>query len=96
MGRRKKYTIEFKQDAINYLLTHPNMTMTDVGINLGIDRTLLSRWKREFEENKDKAFPGNGNPRDEELYRLRKELAELKEENIILKKAAAIFSKGSL
>ena len=96
MGRRRKYTKEFKRDAVNYVLSHPEMTITDVAIKLGIDRTLLSHWKREFQEHDEKAFPGNGNPRDEELYKLRKELAELKEENIILKKAAAIFSKGNL
>jgi transposase len=37
-------------------------------------------------------FPGRGNPRDEELTRLRKEVADLRETNEILKKATAIFA----
>jgi transposase len=56
---------------------------------------MLQRWKREAEQQGLKAFPGHGNPRDEELSQLRKENAELKEERDILKKALAIFSKRS-
>ncbi len=37
-------------------------------------------------------FPGQGNPRDEEVARLRRELARVKEENDILKKAVGIFT----
>lgn len=44
----------------------------------------------------DKAFPGSGNlhEADDELRRLRKENMDLKEENAILKKAAAYFAKN--
>jgi transposase len=49
--------------------------------------------KRELNEENVRAFPGHGNPRDEELTRLRKELADVKMERDILKKAVAIFSK---
>ena len=42
------------------------------------------------------AFPGSGNLKaeDEEMRKLRKQLADLKEENEILKKAAAYFAKN--
>jgi transposase len=62
---------------------------------LGIDIGLLNRWKREAEEARDggiKAFPGKGKARDEELAQLRKENADLRESNEILKKAMAIFT----
>lgn len=39
-----------------------------------------------------RAFPGHGNPRDEELAKLQRENARLKEENEILKKAVGIFT----
>ena len=54
---------------------------------------MLQRWKREASEENLTAFPGHGNPRDEELAQMRKENAELKEEREILKKALAIFSR---
>ena len=34
MGRRRKYTKEFKRDAVNYVLSHPEMTITDIAIKL--------------------------------------------------------------
>ncbi|WP_340139679.1 transposase [Ruminiclostridium cellulolyticum] len=47
-------------------------------------------WVRYYEKDGDNAFSGRGNlkPEDDELRRLRRELADLKEENEILKKAA--------
>jgi len=42
---------------------------------------------------KKKAFPGQGNPIEAELARIKRELLDVKEERDILKKAVAIFSK---
>jgi len=44
------------------------------------------------------AFPGHGNlrPEQQEIERLRRELARMKEERDILKKAAAYFAKDSI
>jgi transposase len=90
---RKKYTKEFKLECVQYLLKYPDKTNTEVASELGIKQDVLSRWKREYEQNSDKAFPGNGNPVEAELFQLRKELSSVKEERDILKKALAIFSK---
>ena len=54
--------------------------------------SMLRRWKQQLQENGKKAFPGKGNPRDEELDRIQRENRRLKEENEILKKAVGIFS----
>jgi len=62
---------------------------------LGINPENLCRWLRESGESKTgkiKAFPGQGNPRDEEPARLKKENAGLRETNKILKKAMAVFA----
>ena len=55
----------------------------------------LAAWTKEFKEQGEKSFPGSGSlkPCNEELFRLRKELADVKQERDILKKAVAIFSK---
>jgi transposase len=92
MKDRRKFDKQFKIDAVRFLETSGKKP-TDVAIELGIPRDALSRWKREVNEENVKAFPGHGNPRDEELVRLRKELADVKMERDILKKAVAIFSK---
>ena len=54
---------------------------------------MVYRWRRQLETEGVRAFRGNGNSRDEQLARLRKEVRELREERDILRKAAAIFSR---
>jgi len=56
---------------------------------------MLSRWCRELEADAAKVFRGQGNDRDEELARLRRELAQVKQERGFLKDAAACFAKES-
>jgi transposase len=92
MNTRRKYDRQFKVDAVR-LLEASGKTAKAVALDLGIKADMLSRWKRELKEDNLRAFPGQGNPRDEELIRLRKENAEIKLERDILKKALAIFSK---
>lgn len=88
--KRRTYTKEFKEDAVN-ILRGSDKPLTVIASELGIDHSILSRWNREFDDTN--AFPGNGKPKDEENYLLKKEIAHLKEEREILKKALAIFSK---
>ena len=89
---RRKYTKEFKVEAVRLLETS-SKSGREIERDLGIGKGVLYRWKRELQDENLRAFPGHGNPRDEELYRLRKELREVTEERDILRKAVAIFSK---
>jgi transposase len=54
---------------------------------------LLTRWKREFEAAGGRAFAGTGNPRDEEVARLKRELNRVKKERDFLREAATYFAK---
>jgi transposase len=95
MGKsRRKYTREFKIEALKMVLDD-GRTVTDVAEALGIDRSLLQRWKSEFKDDGDVAFPGNGRrkPDDEEIARLKRELSQARQERDILKKALAFFAK---
>jgi transposase len=81
MGRRRTYTREFKESAIE-LYNQSGKTRTEIAGELGINPENICRWLRENEEGKKeniRVFPGQGNPRDEELSRLRKEVADLRE-----------------
>jgi transposase len=91
--QRRVYPAELKRDALA-MLRSSGKSAAAVARDLGIDSGVLNRWRREEaqEGSGKKAFPGQGNPRDEELCTLRKEVADLRETNEILKKAVAIFS----
>lgn len=62
---------------------------------LGIAESLLGKWKREYEQQGDGAFPGNGKQRGERtgLRRLRQQLDQVTMERDVLKTAVAIFSQ---
>ena len=92
MGTRKNYTPEFKREAVR--LAHSTNNVAATARGLGIDHSLLVRWKQQLEHEGERAFPGNGNPRDQELAQLKRENARLREENDILKKAVGVFSKS--
>ena len=92
MTQRRKFDKQLKIDAVR-LLENSEKTATEIAMDLGIRQDALSRWKREFNQAKLKLFPGNGNPRDEEAARLKKELTEITLERDIIKKALGIFSK---
>jgi transposase len=91
--RRRTYQREFKESAVE-LCRSGERSIRSVAEELGIHPTLLGQWLKASEEEQTqgiKAFPGRGKPRDEELAQLRKEGADLRETNEILKKAMAFF-----
>ena len=90
---RKTYTREFKLQALR-LLGEPGLSVAEVARRLDLGENLLRTWKKAFEERGDEAFPGHGNPTpaDDELRRLRAEVARLRAERDLLKKAAAYFA----
>lgn len=93
--QRRTFTKEFKEDAVR-MLNSGTKTGPEIGRDLGLSNGTVYKWRSQLERAATegvRAFPGNGNPRDEELARLRKELAEVTEERDILRKAVAIFSK---
>jgi len=96
MGRRRKeYTKEFKEAAVK-LYTEGDKSLQEVSNELGMHPENIRRWLRESKEGAAKnirVFPGRGNPRDEEIHRLRKKVETLQEENEILKKAMVIFAE---
>lgn len=97
MTKRKRFTREFKLDAIR-LLEAGEKNASDLARELGVPRNRLYKWREQLKA-KDKAevFPGSGRRggREAELAALERENARLREENEILKKAARYFAKES-
>jgi transposase len=91
---RRSYGTEFKRDAVKLVIDR-GRNAREVARGLGINENVLYRWIKQYGEDPENAFPGNGNlkPEDAELRRLRRELEDVKEERDILKKAVGIFSK---
>lgn len=94
--KRIQYTTEFKRGAVELTLVEGN-SVSDVAKDLDIHPVMLGRWRREYLADQETAFPGSGNVKEnnEELVRLRREVARLREERDILKKALVFFSKES-
>lgn len=94
--QRRTFTKEFKRESVEFALSSEK-TVAEVSRDLGIKENNLRRWINEYQEDPDHAFPGPGNLKgpDVELHQLRKQVADLRMERDILKKALAIFSKTS-
>ena len=93
---RKKYSQEFKQDAVK-LVTDQGYCASEASRDLGVNISVLRRWIKELEKDKAAAFPGNGRmtAEQEEMKRLREEVKRLRMEREILKKATAFFANES-
>ena len=89
----KSYDKEFKENAVNLYLKS-NRPLSEIARNLGIATSTLSSWVEAKNKDGEEAFPGKGylKPSDAEVAQLRKELAAVREERDILKKALGIFS----
>ncbi len=95
-SNRRKYDREFKLEAVR-LSREAGRTVAGVARDLGISENMLHRWRSQFAQEGEAAFPGKGHlsPEQEELRRLQRQLADVTEERDILKKALAVFSRRS-
>ena len=91
--RRRKFSKEFKREAVRLLRAHPEKGITAIAGELGVAMSVLSSWVEMVEaEEKTGLTPDEL----EELKRLRKENARLKEDVEILGKATAFFASRKL
>ena len=96
MTTRRKFTREFKLNAVE--LSYQRENIKELAVELNIRAEVLYRWRAEFATLEGGSFPGNGRKKmteeESELEKLRKELADVRMERDILKKAVGIFSKS--
>ena len=89
MGKpRRQYSEEFKREAVELTYSSGKQAKQD----LGISKSVLTRWRAEAEKLGDIAFPGKGRettgtPEEKEIRRLKRELTNVKKERDILRKS---------
>jgi transposase len=92
---RRTFTKEFREEAIR-LVKRGDRTMAEIGRNLGVSDKTLWNWSHRADVDAGKGRPGELTTTErEELRKLRRENAQLREEREILKKATAFFAKES-
>ena len=94
MSRRKKYSKEFKLDAVSLVLEQ-DYSRAEAARSLGLNRNMLGRWVAEHRDGGGQAFRGNGKLtlEQEEIRRLNSQVKTLRMEKEILKKATVFFAK---
>jgi transposase len=94
MATRRIFSREFKLEAVK-LVRERGVTVAQASRDLGVHVNVLRKWLRDAAADPKQAFPGKGvmKPDQAEIDRLKKEVAKLKMERDILKKAAAYFAK---
>lgn len=60
---RRRFPESFKREAVDQVLA--GTPLRHVAETLGIAESLLGKWKRQYEQQGDDAFPGNGKQRGE-------------------------------
>jgi transposase len=97
MATRRKFSDEFKREAVK-LATQPGSTVTTIAKELGVERSVLRNWVLNAQQGRYEA--GSGKPlkseAQAELEQVKRELARVKMERDILKKALGYFAKDPM
>lgn len=91
---RRTFTDEFKREAVR-LVEQPDSNVSKIAQDLGVDPSVLRRWVTQMRGGTWE--PTAGKPlksaQQQEIEQLRRELAKVKTERDILKKAVGYFAK---
>jgi transposase len=90
---RKTYSREFKLETVG-LITEKENSIAEAHRNLGVEYSVLHRWKKQLENDPKNAYPGKGKEKaaDEQIKILRRKLERVLEERDI-KKALGYFEE---
>ncbi len=95
--QRRKFSREYKLEAVR-MVKERGVSVAQAARDLDVHENVLRKWVRELSSDPVQPFPGHGNlkPEQLEIARLRREIAKLKAERDILKKAAAYFARDAI
>jgi len=97
-GPNGRYSKEFRNEAVK-LVVENGVSVYEASRQLSLPKSTLENWVRAFRAGKLNGIGGQQRLLTEvelELDRVKRELAQVKQERDILKKAAAYFAKESL
>ena len=91
---RRKFSRGFRVEAVKPVAER-GVSVAQAARDLDVAESVLRRWMRELTAAPTAAFPGNGQMRADqaEIAALKKEVARLRAERDILKKATAFFAR---
>ena len=93
--KRREFTPEYRAEAVRQV-NLGDRTLTQVARDLGLSMQTLWSWVHQAEVDAGKGAPEELTTSErQELGQLRREVARLREEREILKKATAFFAKES-
>lgn len=95
MNTIRHYTDDFKRDAIQYVESHPDMTMQQAAEYLGMPKETLYGWVKVYRRkirDGEAAATGPMTDAEKELARLRRENRDLQDALEVLKKAISILN----
>ena len=87
---RPAYPEEFRREAVQML--RAGRTPRELAESLGVSEQTLRNWRRQDQLDRHERDDGLTTDEREELRRLRRENARLKQERDLLKRAAAFFA----
>lgn len=93
----RTYTLDFKQDAVQYVEDHTELSLQKATENLNIPKETLYGWvkahRRKLRAGDSEPIKGNLTEEEKEIIRLKKELKEAQDALYILKKAISILGE---
>ena len=88
---RTRHSKEFKLEAVR-LTQEPERSVASVASELGVSESMLYRWRAQFGDVASGTPAKQESPEQAEIRRLRQELAQAREDVVILKKATTFFA----
>lgn len=93
-----RYSKEFREEAVKLVVVQ-DLSVPEASIRLDVPKSTINNWVRASKAGKLSSIGKNRRELSDtelELARLKRELAQVKMERDILKKAAAYFAKESI
>jgi transposase len=94
MKKKRSYTEEFKREVLE-MAASKEVSVAQLARDLGITPSLIYKWRERYrvDGSRGELKPSEKRETEAEIRRLKRELAVVKQERDILKKAIQVFSR---